>query len=205
MFAKYCIEHSSCINAFWSMLEWKLNPWAFNRYQMCGVYQWVAIEIVNFFLLQTNVCIFLKCHFAPVTCLNSLQRWDRIKAEFMSIPQIPDVCGYIILYYISPEKVNIMKVNLILYSLLCHKTLIYRTSMWWHISFIVCSCSLSLLCFTFHIQLHGEDKSYHTVAGKLLISVPTSYINTGGSCLSEIFWEHESLSGLSVIWLIRLL
>ena len=25
---------------------------------------------------------------------------------------------------------------------------------------------------------------------------------TGGSCLSWIFWEHENLSGLSVIWLI---
>ena len=27
-------------------------------------------------------------------------------------------------------------------------------------------------------------------------------IHTGGSCLSQIFWEHENLSGLSVIWLI---
>ena len=26
--------------------------------------------------------------------------------------------------------------------------------------------------------------------------------DTGGSCLSQIFWEHEILSGLSVIWLI---
>ena len=25
------------------------------------------------------------------------------------------------------------------------------------------------------------------------------------SCLSRIFWEHENLSGLSIIWLIRLL
>ena len=25
---------------------------------------------------------------------------------------------------------------------------------------------------------------------------------TGGSCLSQIFWEHENQSGLSVIWLI---
>ena len=25
---------------------------------------------------------------------------------------------------------------------------------------------------------------------------------TGGSCLSRIFWEHENLSDLSVIWLI---
>ena len=29
--------------------------------------------------------------------------------------------------------------------------------------------------------------------------------NTGGSCLSQIFWEHENLSGLSIIWLIQLL
>ena len=28
---------------------------------------------------------------------------------------------------------------------------------------------------------------------------------TGGSHLSRIFWEHENLSGLSVIWLIQLL
>ena len=28
---------------------------------------------------------------------------------------------------------------------------------------------------------------------------------TGGSCLSRIFWEHENLSGLSIIWLIQLL
>ena len=28
---------------------------------------------------------------------------------------------------------------------------------------------------------------------------------TGGSRLSRIFWEHENLSGLSVIWLIQLL
>ena len=27
---------------------------------------------------------------------------------------------------------------------------------------------------------------------------------TGGSCLSQIFWEHENLSGLSVIWLFTL-
>ena len=26
--------------------------------------------------------------------------------------------------------------------------------------------------------------------------------DTGGHCLSQIFWEHESQSGLSVIWLI---
>ena len=25
---------------------------------------------------------------------------------------------------------------------------------------------------------------------------------TGGSCLSQIFWDHENLSGLSVIWLV---
>ena len=29
--------------------------------------------------------------------------------------------------------------------------------------------------------------------------------NTGGSRLSQIFWEHENLSGLSIIWLIQLL
>ena len=28
---------------------------------------------------------------------------------------------------------------------------------------------------------------------------------TGGSCLSQIFWEHENLSGLSIIQLIQLL
>ena len=28
---------------------------------------------------------------------------------------------------------------------------------------------------------------------------------TGGSHLSQIFWEHENLSGLSIIWLIKLL
>ena len=30
----------------------------------------------------------------------------------------------------------------------------------------------------------------------------TSLTCTGGSRLSQIFWEHENLSGLSVIWLI---
>ena len=29
--------------------------------------------------------------------------------------------------------------------------------------------------------------------------------DTGGSCLSQIFWEHENLSSLSIIWLIQLL
>ena len=29
--------------------------------------------------------------------------------------------------------------------------------------------------------------------------------DTGGSRLSRIFWEHENLSGLSIIWLIQLL
>ena len=29
--------------------------------------------------------------------------------------------------------------------------------------------------------------------------------NTGGSHLSRIFWEHENLSSLSIIWLIQLL
>ena len=28
------------------------------------------------------------------------------------------------------------------------------------------------------------------------------FVDTGGSCLSQIFWEHENLSGLSVLWLI---
>ena len=28
------------------------------------------------------------------------------------------------------------------------------------------------------------------------------YYNTGGSHLSWIFWEHDNISGLSVIWLI---
>ena len=31
------------------------------------------------------------------------------------------------------------------------------------------------------------------------------YVITGGSRLSRIFWEHENLSGLSIIWLIQLL
>ena len=31
------------------------------------------------------------------------------------------------------------------------------------------------------------------------------YIGTGGSCLSQIFWEHENLSGLSIIQVIQLL
>ena len=31
--------------------------------------------------------------------------------------------------------------------------------------------------------------------------VPQQYSSTGGSRLSQIFWEHANLSGLSVIWL----
>ena len=33
----------------------------------------------------------------------------------------------------------------------------------------------------------------------------STFPNTGGSHLSQIFWEHENLSGLSVIWLISTL
>ena len=39
----------------------------------------------------------------------------------------------------------------------------------------------------------------HSIPCKLTV------FTTGGSCLSRIFWEHENLSGLSVIWLIQLL
>ena len=33
----------------------------------------------------------------------------------------------------------------------------------------------------------------------------TLKLNTGGPHLSQIFWEHENLSGLSVIWLISMI
>ena len=46
-----------------------------------------------------------------------------------------------------------------------------------------------------------EPLEYVDVANKQVALL----INTGGSCLSRIFWEHENLSGLSIIWLIQLL
>ena len=42
---------------------------------------------------------------------------------------------------------------------------------------------------------------------KSILESPQKHLgnNTGGSRLSQIFWEHENLSSLSVIWLIQLL
>ena len=54
------------------------------------------------------------------------------------------------------------------------------------------------------------DYSNHPISAKLsviciLIHRAGQVCSTGGSCLSQIFWEHENLSGLSIIWLIQLL
>ena len=38
-----------------------------------------------------------------------------------------------------------------------------------------------------------------------LVDAPVDIYGTGESCLSWIFWEHENLSSLSIIWLIQLL
>ena len=40
---------------------------------------------------------------------------------------------------------------------------------------------------------------------QILLGTGASKSYTGGSRLSWIFWEHENLSGLSIIWLIHLL
>ena len=40
-----------------------------------------------------------------------------------------------------------------------------------------------------NIMFEDKKRQYHNIC-------------TGGSCLSQIFWEHANLSGLSVIWLI---
>ena len=39
----------------------------------------------------------------------------------------------------------------------------------------------------------------------ILLTDLLSHLYTGGPCLSQIFWEHENLSGLNVIQLIQLL
>ena len=51
------------------------------------------------------------------------------------------------------------------------------------------------------------DDSKKRLAETLKISHETTkhVYNTGGSRLSWIFWEHENLSGLSIIQLIQLL
>ena len=55
--------------------------------------------------------------------------------------------------------------------------------------------------------IHGEYELNNTSWSKLQKKyiVSRNKIKTGGSCLSQIFWEHENLSGLSIIRLIQLL
>ena len=47
--------------------------------------------------------------------------------------------------------------------------------------------------------LHLTDSDSHVEVS--FLDMLSDY-NTGGSCLSQIFWEHENQSGLLVIWLI---
>ena len=48
------------------------------------------------------------------------------------------------------------------------------------------------------IELHQSND----MLDEFLFQFILDDVNTGGSRLSQIFWEHEILSGLSVIWLI---
>ena len=48
------------------------------------------------------------------------------------------------------------------------------------------------------LECMGKQHNEH----KKMILMIYHQSDTGGSCLSQIFWEHEDLSGLLVIWLI---
>ena len=49
------------------------------------------------------------------------------------------------------------------------------------------------------VEEHGRELATHQTSEEKLQEVSPS---TGGSCLSQILWEHENQSGLLVIWLI---
>ena len=56
-----------------------------------------------------------------------------------------------------------------------------------------------------HTSVSSLDSEVHKYLKNHFNECLNDKVYTGGSCLSQIFWEHENLSGLSIIWLIQLL
>ena len=62
------------------------------------------------------------------------------------------------------------------------------------------------ICIVSRADVYGSHyKNSAIILCWILVFMITKELYTGGSRLSRIFWEHENLSGLSIIRLIQLL